>query len=134
MDSPMDSSLAKGGKPRVLIADDERTIADTLRIILHQNGFDAAAVYDGQQAIDTARAWVPDLLLSDIFMPVLGGIDAAIQICARQPACRVVLLSANAEAASLRRNMCQLGFNCEILYKPVPPAELLGRLRTILDL
>ena len=42
------------GKPRVLVVDDERVIADTLSIILNQNGFDASAIYTGQDAIDRA--------------------------------------------------------------------------------
>ena len=65
-------------KPRVLVVDDERVIADTLAIILNQNGFEASAVYTGTAAVDRARDTRPDLIISDVIMPDMNGIDAAI--------------------------------------------------------
>ena len=52
-------------KPKVLVADDERVIADTLAIILNQSGFDATAVYNGEKAVEAARTLKPDMLISD---------------------------------------------------------------------
>ena len=46
-------------KPKVLVADDERVIADTLAIILNQSGFEAKAVYSGEKAVETAKEWLP---------------------------------------------------------------------------
>jgi CheY-like chemotaxis protein len=65
---------------RILVVDDEHIIADTLAIILRQNGFDAAVAYNGLTAIEKARTWHPDLLLSDLVMPDTDGIEAASQI------------------------------------------------------
>ena len=62
-------------KPRVLVVDDERVIADTLAIILNQNGFDASAVYTGTAAVDRARETKPDLIISDVIMPDMNGIE-----------------------------------------------------------
>ncbi len=73
-------------KPRVLVVDDEHVIADTLAIILNQAGFDASAVYTGNDAVDLARIEKPDLIISDVIMPDMNGIEAAIHIRAI-PAC-----------------------------------------------
>ncbi len=67
-------------KPKVLVADDERVIADTLAIILNQSGFEATAVYNGEKAVETARTLRPDMLISDVIMTDMNGIDAAITI------------------------------------------------------
>src|SRR5438552_19189800 len=64
-------------KPKVLVVDDERVIADTLAIILNQNGFDASAVYNGSAAVDQAREASPDLIFSDVIMTVLYGIEVS---------------------------------------------------------
>ena len=74
------TSNGQPSKPRVLVVDDERVIADTLAIILNQNGFDASAVYTGTAAVDRARETKPDLIISDVIMPDMNGIEAAIRI------------------------------------------------------
>src|SRR5260370_24613994 len=86
-------------KPRVLVVDDERRIADTLVIILNQNGFDASAVYTGTDAVDRARSSRPDLVISDVIMPDMNGIQAAIPIPNILPACRILLFSGQAATA-----------------------------------
>ncbi|HEY1501181.1 MAG TPA: response regulator [Acidobacteriaceae bacterium] len=129
----MDVSSADPTIPRkVLIADDERVIADTLRTILNQNGFEAIAVYDGQEAIEAARAWPPEIFLSDVVMPGLNGIEAAIRISKMIPACHVVLFSGNIGTPDLRREAALLGNDFDFLQKPVHPDELLAHLRAIL--
>ncbi len=65
---------------RVLIADDEKIIADTLALILNLNGFEATAAYSGEQAVETARTLRPNALISDICMGKMSGIDAAVLI------------------------------------------------------
>ncbi|MFZ0272246.1 MAG: response regulator [Acidobacteriaceae bacterium] len=126
----MDSLSTDGRvRPRVLIADDERIIADTLGMILTQNGFEAATVYGGQKAVETARHFHPDVFLADVVMPGMSGIEAAIQISTIVPGCRVVLLSGQAATADLLRDARVRGHDFEILLKPVHPNQLLDRLR-----
>ena len=67
-------------KPRVLVVDDEHVIADTLAIILNQAGFNASAVYTGNDAVELARSERPDLIITDVIMPDMNGIEAAIHI------------------------------------------------------
>ena len=118
-----------GIRPRVLIADDERIIADTLGMILSQNGFDAATVYSGQKAVEAARQFHPHVFLGDVVMPGMSGIEAAIQISAMIPDCRVLLLSGQAATSDLLRDARVRGHDFEILLKPVHPNQLIDRLR-----
>jgi CheY-like chemotaxis protein len=126
----MDALSTDGGiRLRVLIADDERIIADTLGMILNQTGFEAATVYGGQKAVETARHFRPDVFLADVVMPGMSGIEAAIQICTMIPGCRVLLLSGQAATSDLLRDARVRGHDFEILLKPVHPNQLLDRLR-----
>src|ERR671937_435609 len=85
------SKMATSNRRRVLVVDDEHVIADTLAIILNQSGFDASAVYSGTEAVQRARSTTPDLVITDVFMPDLNGIQAAIQIRSFLPSCKILL-------------------------------------------
>ena len=116
-------------KPKVLVVDDERVIADTLAIILNQNGFTATAVYSGMGAIEKARSERPDLIISDVIMEDMNGIDAAINIRKFLPSCKILLFSGQAATADLLENARARGHQFEILAKPVHPQDLLAKLR-----
>ncbi len=117
-------------KPKVLVADDERVIADTLAIILNQSGFQATAVYSGEKAVETARTLQPDMVISDVIMTDLNGIDAAIRIRGMLPTCKILLFSGQAATADLLDRARVQGHEFEILAKPVHPQDLLARLRS----
>ncbi len=119
-------------KLKVLVADDERVIADTLALILKQNGFEATAVYSGQEAIETAKTFRPDVLISDVVMFGLSGIDAAIEIRKMLPACKVLLLSGQSSTADLLDEASSRGHEFEIVAKPIPPSALLARLEELI--
>lgn len=118
------------GRPKVLVVDDEHVIADTLAIILNQSGFEATAVYSGNEAVAHARKITPDLVVTDVFMPDLNGIQAAIQIRSFLPGCKILLFSGQAATADLLENARAEGHEFEILAKPVHPQDLLAKLRT----
>src|SRR5580692_5006063 len=86
-------------KPKVLVADDEPVIADTLAMILNQSGFDARAVYSGEKALELAATFQPDMLISDVIMADLNGIDAAIRIRALIPGIKILVFSGQAATA-----------------------------------
>ncbi len=117
-------------KPKVLVADDERVIADTLAIILNQSGFQATAVYSGEKAVETANTLQPDMVISDVIMTDLNGIDAAIRIRTMLPSCKILLFSGQAATADLLDRARVQGHEFEILAKPVHPQDLLARLRS----
>lgn len=110
---------------RILVVDDEHIIADTLKLILDRDGFQAFAAYDGGTAIDLAQQTAPDILLCDVIMPGLNGIEVAIQVRAMHPGCRVLLLSGQAGVEDLLQNARLRGHHFDILIKPIHPTELL---------
>jgi DNA-binding response OmpR family regulator len=116
-------------KPKVLVVDDERVIADTLAMILNQSGFDARAVYSGEKAVEMAASFAPDMLITDVIMADLNGIDAAIMIRALRPGIKILLFSGQAATADLLEKARGRGYEFEILAKPVHPQDLLSRLK-----
>lgn len=116
-------------RPRVLVADDERVIADTLAMILNQSGFEAQAVYSGENAVDLAHTFEPEMLISDVIMGGMSGIEAAIQIRALLPKVKVLLFSGQAATSDLLTEARAQGYEFEILAKPVHPQDLVARLR-----
>lgn len=119
-----------GTKPIVLVADDERVIADTLVIILNQAGFDATAAYSGTKAVELARNLKPNMLISDVIMPDLSGIEVAILVRSLLPACKILLFSGQAATADLLDKARAQGHEFEILAKPVHPQDLLAKLKS----
>ncbi|MFI9785108.1 response regulator [Kitasatospora sp. NPDC051984] len=80
--------------PRVLIADDQELIRTGFRLILTARGIDVVGeAADGAEAVALAARLRPDVVLMDIRMPVLDGLEAARRILARQPDCRVLMLT-----------------------------------------
>ena len=116
-------------KPRILVADDERVIADTLAMILNQSGFEARAVYSGEGALELAESFQPDMLISDVIMADLNGIDAAIRFRKLLPGINILLFSGQAATADLLEKARKEGYEFDILAKPVHPQDLLARLR-----
>ena len=116
-------------KPKVLVADDERVIADTLAMILNQSGFEARAVYSGEKALELAGSFVPDMLISDVIMADLNGIDTAIRMRALLPGVKILLFSGQAATADLLEKARADGYEFDILAKPVHPQDLLAKLR-----
>jgi CheY-like chemotaxis protein len=113
---------------RVLVADDERTIANTLARILNASGFKAKAVYSGESAIEVAKELLPDVLITDVVMNGMTGIEAANHIVSLLPDCRVILFSGQASTADLLERTQANGRHFEILTKPVHPQVLLDHL------
>jgi CheY-like chemotaxis protein len=127
--SPGPNVPENSSTPRVLIADDEKVIADTLAMILNYSGFEALPVYSCVKALEVASSFRPDMLISDVIMSELNGIEAAVRIKALLPDIRVFLLSGQTAMAELleKENAANYGF--EVLTKPVHPQELIGKLR-----
>ena len=118
-----------GPSPRILVVDDEVLIADTIVQILNRNGFIAEAAYSGEQAIETARRINPDLLLSDVLMPHIDGVEAAIAIRGFCPDTRIVLFSGQAATVEILQRAKDRGHHFELLPKPIHPTQLIKHLR-----
>lgn len=115
-------------KPVVLVVDDEAVIADTLVAILANNRIAAMAAYNGKSALEIARVVPPDLLLSDVVMPDMSGIDLAISIRQTIPDCKVLLFSGQAATVDLLGRAREAGHDFTTIEKPIHPTDLLARI------
>lgn len=112
----------------VLVVDDERIIADTLSLILSKSGYRVLTAYDGKAALELARAVPPALLITDVVMPGMTGIELAIMLVEVLPDCKVLLFSGQAATVDLLAAARDMGHEFTILTKPVHPTDMLRRI------
>jgi CheY-like chemotaxis protein len=122
---------AQTPKRKALIVDDEHAVADTLARLLNQNGFEATAVYNGSDAIRSAGELRPDVVISDVHMAGMSGLDTVVRIKNSFPDCRVLLLSGSLPTQEELDAAQSEGHSFEILNKPVHPQELLAKLGVV---
>jgi CheY-like chemotaxis protein len=118
---------------RVFVVDDEPIIATTMSMILRQYGFEVYAFDAPMEALSASHLMAPDLLVTDINMPLLSGIELAIQIREHCPKCTVLLFSGLASTSDLLVKARDEGHNFELLAKPVHPLELLEKIRSMMS-
>lgn len=113
-------------RTRVTVIDDEPIIAVTLVEILKLHGFEAKAYYDGESALVDARWFRPHVVLSDVRMQKMDGIQTALRFRESHPDCRIILFTASPLRSDLYERISQLGF--EFLQRPLHPREVLALL------
>lgn len=118
-------------RPKVLVVDDERLLADTTAAILYRAGFTAKVAYDGFDALESAAAFRPDYLLTDIMMPAMNGVELAIAITKMYPGTRILLFSGQAGIADILEESKAQGFEFPLLAKPVHPSKLIEGLKNL---
>lgn len=124
-----EAPAATPSKCRILVADDEQVIANTLAVILNQEGFEARAVYSGEDAIAALDSFRPDMLITDVIMTGMTGIEVGMAVRSRLPHCKVLLFSGQAATAGLLEKARHEGHEFEVLAKPIHPTDLLAKLR-----
>jgi DNA-binding response OmpR family regulator len=108
-------------KLRVLLVEDDRDLADVTRMGLEMEGLDVSVAYDGQEALAVVERVHPDVVITDLIMPVLDGLQLIQQLLSR-PAPRSPVIAISAVGSRLRTAR-ELGA-VEALVKPVHPKEL----------
>lgn len=89
---------------RVLLADDHRMLRDSLRRSLEEHGFDVVGeAADGEEAVQLAETLTPDVVLMDVSMPVLGGVEATRRITRAVPDAQVVMLTMHSDGDVMAR-------------------------------
>jgi len=116
---------------RIFVVDDEAIIGITLSKILGNSGYDARYFTDPVQALEEARKQKPDLLLSDVMMPKLSGIELAIAVREASPESEVLLLSGQSGTVDLMETARQRGHEFTLMHKPVHPTELLAHIGSL---
>lgn len=116
-------------KPVVLVADDEPRITKLVSIVLAEEGFRVITANGGEDALLKAEEFRPDIILLDIVMPDLDGIEVMRQLRERRPV-PVILLTAKGSTADKSRGL-DLGAD-DYVAKPFHPDELAARVRAVL--
>lgn len=127
-DVPNFAARSDARRPSVLVVDDESSIADTLAEILTRSGYSAAAAYDADSALEAALLRPPELLISDVVLPGMSGIDLAVGVRRVFPDCRIILFSGHASTSDLLAAASREGQHFVLLSKPVHPSDLLARI------
>jgi DNA-binding response OmpR family regulator len=107
----------------VFIVDDDEMITKSLGLILKREGFDVFGFTNPLRALERMETVGPDLLISDVMMPQLSGVDLAVQTRIVRPDCKILLFSA--AASDLMRQLRADGHDFRMLQKPVHPDHLL---------
>jgi DNA-binding NarL/FixJ family response regulator len=118
-------------RPRLLLADDHRIVVEGLRSLLADDFELLAVVEDGRAMIAAAKKFEPDVIVADIAMPRLNGIDAFVQLRKDLPRIKVVFLTMHPEVAYARRAL-EAGASGVVL-KHAAPQELIMAIRTALS-
>ena len=123
-----DPVQAQRERRRVLIVDDQKLIADSLVEILGNTGFEALAAYDGWEALEIARRFHPDWLLSDVLMPRINGVELAIAFRNTHPKTAILLFSGQAGISEILQDGKNRGYEFELIAKPIHPLRIIERL------
>lgn len=115
--------------PRVLLVDDERDIVEPVTYALEREGFDVKAVEDGSRALDVARAELFDVIVLDIMLPGLSGIEVCRTLRGESDVPIVMLTARDGEVDRVLG--LELGAD-DYVTKPFSTAELVSRIRAIL--
>ena len=113
-------------KGRVLVVDDDASLAEMLTIVLRQEGFDARSVTRGDQAMDQFRDYRPDVVLLDLMLPGKDGIDVCKEIRA-ESGVPIVMLTAKGDTVDVVVGL-ESGAD-DYVVKPFKPKELIARIR-----
>jgi DNA-binding response OmpR family regulator len=116
----------------VLVVDDDPVIVRLLEVNFEMEGFTVRMASDGQEGLDVARAEHPDVVVSDVMMPKLSGLElvSGLKADASTASIPVILLSAKAQASDIRAGMAA-GAD-DYVTKPFEPLELVDRVLKLL--
>jgi CheY-like chemotaxis protein len=117
--------VSSSSVPHVFVVDDEHVIASSLAAILKLHGYSATFFTSPLEALAAARSIAPDLLISEVAMPSISGIDLAIQMRAQYPTCKILLFSGQPATFDLLEDARGKGHDSDLLLKPILPTELL---------
>ncbi len=119
-------------KDKILVIDDEKDILDLVEYNLKQNGYKVTCVATGEEALDAARSFKPDLILLDLMLPGVDGFDVCKDLKS-QPDTQeipVIMLTAKSEDIDVVTGL-ELGAD-DYITKPFSPRVLIARVRAIL--
>jgi len=128
----MSTRFGRHVQTRILVVDDEPTFAVTLAAILEEEGYDVETAFSGEEAVCNATGFKPNLLITDLNMGAMNGMEAAARITAMLPDCRVLFLPGTGSFDELSRSAPK-----HLVYsfarKPMPVPDLLSAIAYIVS-
>ena len=116
---------------KILIVDDEPLIADMLADLLTLHGHNVEKAYSGFAALLIARRFRPDVLICDVIMPGIDGVETASRVRSCVPRCQVVLVTAEISTATVLLDKRHFVGQVDVLDKPVHSRQLLEIIASI---
>ncbi|MDZ5712444.1 response regulator transcription factor [Jeotgalibacillus haloalkalitolerans] len=117
-------------KKKVLVVDDEQSIVTLLKYNLEQSGYEVLTAYDGAEGIALVESEDPDLLVLDLMLPVMDGIEVCKQLRQKQIHIPIIMLTAKDEEFDKVLGL-ELGAD-DYMTKPFSPREVVARVKAIL--
>ena len=114
---------------RILVADDEHVVTEVVERYLRLEGYEVSLAPDGAEALRLAREWAPDLIILDLMLPEVDGLEVCRQI-RRESRLPIIMLTARGEETD-RVVGLELGAD-DYVVKPFSPRELVARVRSVL--
>ena len=117
------------GKRRILVVEDDQKTADLVRLYLENDGYEVSIAYDGAQGLDLARDGKPDLVVLDLLLPLVGGLEVC-RTLRRESDVPIIMLTALTTEQDKLGGL-DLGAD-DYVTKPFSPRELAARVKAVL--
>jgi chemosensory pili system protein ChpA (sensor histidine kinase/response regulator) len=127
-----DAMSAARGAARVLIVDDSLTVRKTLEELIADNGYEARLARDGLEAIDIMRAFAPDVVLTDLEMPNMNGLELTSRLRANPQTQGLPIIMITSRSMDKHKDQARLAGVTVFLTKPYSDAELLQHIRSLI--
>ena len=114
---------------KVLVADDDKKTVELMRLYLERDGYQVITCYDGRQALDAARGLHPDLVVLDLMMPEIDGLDVC-RLLRSESKVPIIMLTARTTESDRIAGL-NLGAD-DYVIKPFSPGEVVARVRAVL--
>jgi DNA-binding NtrC family response regulator len=124
------SVSSPGGSQTVLVVDDEQSLAEMIAAILRKSGYVSHIAHSAEEALRLLDTITPHVLVSDVTMPGMDGVQLGIQLRKRCPECKVLLCSGATTSENALEERRKQGYDFKFLKKPFHAADLL---RSIAD-
>lgn len=118
---------------KILVVDDEAHITGVLSLKLENAGFDVTTASDGEEALELVEQSLPDMIITDLQMPYVSGIELATQLSASERTARIPVLMLTARGYSLSAEDLAATNIKDVLSKPFSPRHVLARVQELLD-
>ena len=115
---------------RILVVDDEQIVTEVIERYLQREGYEVKLAQDGEEALKIAGEWCPNLVVLDLMLPKINGLDVCCQL-RRESSVPIIMLTAKGEETD-RIIGLELGAD-DYIVKPITPSEFLPKVEKLLE-